>query len=307
MWKTYLKLFAVAFFWGGTFVAGRLLAGHAHPVSASFFRFAVASVCLLLALWKLEGRLPRLTFKQSLAVAALGLTGVFAYNLFFFNGLTMIEASRAALIIALNPVAITLCSALVYREPLPLSRILGIPLSVTGAVVVITRGNPLLLFSGGIGRGELLIFGCVLSWSLYSIIGKTAMRGLTPLAAVCWSSMAGTLLLFFPALYYGSLTQALGFSWSVWAGIAYLGLFGTVIGFLWYFQGIQEIGPSRASVFINFVPVNGVLLATLILGEPLNLSLLGGGLLVVCGAYLANAPKPLFWRKELSGKRVESA
>ncbi len=306
MWKIYLKLFAVAFFWGGTFVAGRLLAGHAHPVSASFFRFAVASVCLLLALWKLEGRLPRLSLNQALAVAALGLTGVFAYNLFFFNGLTMIEASRAALIIALNPVAITLCSALVYREALPLSRIVGIPLSVTGAVVVITRGNPLLLFSGGIGRGELLIFGCVLSWSLYSIIGKTAMRGLTPLAAVCWSSMAGTLLLFFPALYYGSLTQALGFSWSVWAGIAYLGLFGTVIGFLWYFQGIQEIGPSRASVFINFVPVNGVLLATLILGEPLNLSLLGGGLLVVCGAYLANAPKPLFWRKDLAAKSTGS-
>ena len=56
-------------------------------------------------------------------VISLGATGIFAYNLFFFNGLTLIEASRAALIIALNPVAITLCSALVYREPLPLSRI----------------------------------------------------------------------------------------------------------------------------------------------------------------------------------------
>ena len=49
-----------------------------------------------------------------------------------------------------------------------------------------------------------------------------------------------------------------------WIVIGYLGLFGTVIGFLWYFQGIQSIGPSRAAVFINFVPVNGVLLATLL-------------------------------------------
>jgi len=298
MLKTYLKLFAVAFFWGGTFVAGRLLAGHAHPVSASFFRFAVASICLLLAVCLLEGRLPRLKPGQALAVIALGATGVFAYNLFFFNGLSLIEASRAALIIALNPVAITLTSALVYREPLPLSRIVGIPLSVTGALVVITRGHPLQIFSGGVGRGELLIFGCVLSWTLYSVIGKTAMRGLSPLAAVCWSSMAGTLLLLVPALSYGSFSEALSFPWSVWASITYLGLFGTVIGFLWYFQGIQTIGPSRASVFINFVPVNGVLLATLLLGEPLNLSLLAGGLLVVCGAYLANAPKPFFWRKE---------
>jgi len=100
--KTYLKLFAVAFFWGGTFVAGRFLAGNAHPVSAAFFRFAIASVCLLLAVWKTEGRLHKLDARQALAVAALGLTGVFAYNLFFFNGLTLIGAARAALIIALN-------------------------------------------------------------------------------------------------------------------------------------------------------------------------------------------------------------
>jgi len=295
--KTYLKLFAVAFFWGGTFVAGRFLAGNVHPASAAFLRFAIASICLLLAVWKIEGRLKKLDLHQSLAVAALGLTGVFAYNLFFFNGLTVIGASRAALIIALNPVAITLCSALIYRESLPLSRIIGIPLSVVGALVVITQGHPLMILSGGVGRGELLISGCVLSWTLYSIIGKAAMRGLSPLAAVCWSSIAGTFMLLVPALQYGNLPQALHFSWPVWLSIGYLGLFGTVVGFLWYFEGIQKIGPSRAAVFINFVPVNGVLLATLLLGESLDISLLGGGLLVVCGAYLANAPNPLFWRK----------
>jgi drug/metabolite transporter (DMT)-like permease len=296
--KTYLKLLAVAFFWGGTFVAGRSLAGDAHPVSAAFFRFAIASICLLLAVCKVEGRLPKLNVRQGLAVAALGLTGVFAYNLFFFNGLALIGAGRAALIIALNPVAITLCSALIYRERLPLSRIVGIPLSVVGALVVITRGHPLMILSGGVGRGELLISGCVLSWTLYSIIGKTAMRGLSPLAAVCWSSIVGTFLLLIPALFYGSFAEALHFSWPVWLSIGYLGLFGTVIGFLWYFEGIQTIGPSRAAVFINFVPVSGVLLATLLLGEPLDISLLGGGFLVVLGAYLANSPKPFFWRRE---------
>lgn len=296
MLKTYLKLFAVAFFWGGTFVAGRFLAGNIHPVSSAFFRFLIASLFLLLAVWRLEGRLPKLSMRQALAIGALGLTGIFAYNLFFFNGLTLIGAGRAALIIALNPVAITLCSALIYKEVLPLSRIVGIPLSVVGALIVITKGHPFLIFSGGLGQGEMLLFGCVLSWTLYSVIGKTVMRGLSPLAAVCWSSIAGTLLLLVPALIYGSLNEALKFSWPVWLSIGYLGLFGTVIGFLWYFEGIQKIGPSRAAVFINFVPVNGVLLATLILGEPLDLSLVTGGALVVFGAYLANAPKPFFWR-----------
>lgn len=288
MIATYIRLFLVAFFWGGTFVAGRSLVESVDPISAAFFRFAIASLLLLAITWQREG-LPRLTARQLLVVTALGATGIFAYNLFFFNGLTLIAAGRASLIIALNPVVITLASALIHKEPLSTRRIGGILLSVSGALIVITRGQPLTIFDAGIGRGELLISGCVLSWALYSVIGKTAMRGLTPLAAVCYSSIAGTLLLAVIAIPHGSLNAALNYSPVAWLAIAYLGMFGTVIGFLWYFQGIQRIGPSRAAVFINFVPVNGVLLATLFLGEPLTLSLLTGGALVVSGAYLANA------------------
>ena len=291
MIATYIRLFLVAFFWGGTFVAGRSLVESVDPISAAFFRFTIASLLLLAITWQREG-LPRLTARQLLVVTALGATGIFAYNLFFFNGLTLIAAGRASLFIALNPVGITLASALIHKEPLSTRRIGGILLSVSGALIVITRGQPLTIFDAGIGRGELLISGCVLSWALYSVIGKTAMRGLSPLAAVCYSSVAGTLLLAVIAIPHGSFRAALNYSPAAWLAIGYLGMFGTVIGFLWYFQGIQQIGPSRAAVFINFVPVNGVLLATLFLGEPLTLSLLTGGVLVVSGAYLANAVPP---------------
>jgi len=285
---TYVRLFLVAFFWGGTFVAGRSLAGIVPPVEAAFFRFVLASLFLLAITHYREG-LPRITARQLGAIVALGATGIFAYNLFFFNGLARIGAGRASLIIALNPVFITLASALVYREPLPAKRVAGVLLSITGAIIVITRGDPLAVFDSGVGAGELLIFGCVLSWTLYSVIGKTAMQGLSPLAAVCYSSVAGTLLLFAAALLHGSVLDAIGYPLTAWLSLLYLGMFGTVVGFLWYFRGIQLIGPSRAAVFINFVPVNGVLLAALVLGEPLTMSLLVGGLLVVAGSTLANS------------------
>ncbi len=291
MIATYTRLFLVAFFWGGTFVAGRSLVGTVHPVSAAFFRFAIASLLLLAITWHREG-LPRLSARQLVVITALGATGILAYNLFFFNGLTLIGAGRASLIIALNPVFITLASTLIHKEALPARRVFGIMLSITGAIIVITRGQPLSVFDAGIGWGELLIFGCVLSWTLYSVIGKTAMRGLTPLAAVCYSSVAGTLLLLVVAIPHGSFFDGLDYPPAAWLSISYLGMFGTVVGFLWYFQGIQLIGPSRAAVFINFVPVNGVLLATVILGEPLTLSLMTGGVLVVTGSYLANSVPP---------------
>lgn len=285
---TYLRLFLVALFWGGTFIAGRSLAGVVAPVDAAFFRFVFASALLLAITAGREG-LPRITGRQLLTVIALGATGIFSYNLFFFNGLTLVGASRASLIIALNPVCITLASALIHKEPLPPRRIFGVLLSICGAMIVITRGELQVIFNEGIGKGELLISGCVLSWTLYSIIGKTAMRGLSPLAAVCYSSLAGTLLLFVVSLWQGNLAAAAGYPATAWLSILYLGMFGTVIGFLWYFRGMQLIGPSRAAVFINFVPVNAVLLAALILNEPLTLSLLVGGGLVLTGSYLANS------------------
>ncbi|SHJ52767.1 Threonine/homoserine efflux transporter RhtA [Malonomonas rubra DSM 5091] len=288
MISTYIRLYLVAFFWGGTFVAGRSLSGVVDPVSAAFFRFAIASL-LLLAITITRESLQRIDVKQLLVVIALGASGILAYNLFFFNGLTLIAAGRASLIIALNPVFITIASALIYREPLPKRRILGIFLSLSGAIIVITRGQPLTVFDSGIGRGELLIFGCVISWTLYSIIGKTAMKGLSPLVSVCYSSIAGTILLFCAMLLQGDLAAVVNYPPKALIALLYLGMFGTVIGFLWYFQGIQIIGASRAAVFINFVPVNGVLLATLILGEPLTFSLLTGGALVVTGSYLANS------------------
>ena len=96
----YLKLLLVAFFWGGTFIAGRLAAQHVAPFSAAFLRFLIASAALLAVVWQRGGRLPVPTRGLLLPVALLGLSGVFAYNVCFFEGLRRIEAGRAALIIA---------------------------------------------------------------------------------------------------------------------------------------------------------------------------------------------------------------
>jgi drug/metabolite transporter (DMT)-like permease len=68
----------------------------------------------------------------------------------------------------------------------------------------------------------------------------------------------------------------------------YLGFFGTVIGFVWYYEGIKKIGPMKASLFINFVPISAVVMAFFILDEPITLSLFIGTLLVCSGVYLTN-------------------
>jgi len=286
----YIKLFLTAAFWGGTFIAGKVLAQNVGPFSASFLRFLTASFFLILITWKFEGGFLGIRKKQIFPVILLGLTGVFAYNVFFFKGLRLIDAGRASIIIANNPIFITLLSTLIFRERLTLLKFAGVLISVTGAVIVISKGDLNGIINGGLGLGEFFIFCCVASWVCYSLIGKTVMSALSPLASVTYSAIIGTACLFIPALFEGMLSDMRHYMVSEWISIFYLGFFGTVLGFVWYYEGIKKIGPTRASLFINFVPIFAIILAFLILKEPITLSLFIGTIFVCSGVYLTNRP-----------------
>ena len=285
---TYFKLILTAFLWGGTFIAGKGLAGKVDPYCAAFLRFAIASTFLIFLTRKAEGRLPRINGKQAMNILFLGLTGIFAYNILFFTGLSLINANRASLIIATNPIFISLFSVLLFKDKLSVLKLTGLVLSVSGALVVISSGDISNIFKTGIGRGELAIFGCVISWVSYSLMGKPLMHTLSPMAAVCYSAIAGTLMLFIPALAHGLFSNIPTYGFMEWIDLFYLGFFGTVLGFFWYYEGIQKIGPMKAGVFINFVPVSAILLSYFILDEPVTKELLAGAVLVIAGVYLTN-------------------
>jgi drug/metabolite transporter (DMT)-like permease len=284
----YAKLVFTALFWGGTFIAGKIIVGHVGPFSAAFLRFVIASIFLLILVWKMEGRIPLPPRRLFLPIFLLGMTGVFSYNFCFLSGLKYIEAGRASVIVANNPIFIALLSAYFFKEKLTLVKLSGILLSVSGAIVVITKGQVLTLFQSGLGRGEFFILGTVASWVTYSLIGKALMTDLSPILSVTYSVLVGMLALFFPACFEGLFKNISSYSAQEWTSIFYLGFFGTVLAFIWYYQGIQRIGPTKAGLFINFVPISAVLLSALFLGEELTASLLVGLLLVSCGVYLTN-------------------
>lgn len=287
----YVKLILSAVFWGGTFIAGRMIASQIGPFSGAFLRFALASGFLILLCIKMEGGLPRPKSHQIIPAFLLGMTGVFAYNVFFLSGLQTVSASRASIIIANNPVFLAICSALFFREHLDLKQIIGICLSLFGAIFVITRGELSVIFQDAIGIGELYLFGCVASWVAYSLIGKIMMRDTSPMVAVTYSSIFGGLCLMLPAYFEGITNQIDSYHALTWACIAYLAFFGTTLGFTWFYQGIKAIGPARSGVFINLVPVSAIVLAFLILGEKLDHSLIIGATCVTVGIFLANRKK----------------
>ena len=290
---TYLKLVACMALWGGTWVSGRVVAQGMTPFVAAFLRFLSASVFLFLLSCRVEGRLPTLRREALPGVAFLGFTGVFLYNILFFSGLALISASRAALIVACVPSTVALYSVLVLRAPTGALKALGIALSLFGVAVILSGGDVLALVSHGVEAGDLFILGCVAAWAAYTIAGGRVMRQNSPLSAVTWSCLLGSVLLLPPALYTGLVPQALHAGWVLWGNLLFLGVLATGLAYTWYYDGILALGAPRASVFINLVPVFATLLGTVLLGETVGLALVLGGLMVLSGVILANRPAPV--------------
>lgn len=286
----YVKLVACMMLWGGTFVTGRILAQDIPPTSASFLRFLLAAALLMMVGARMDPAMLRPTKRQLAMFTLLGLTGVFAYNIFFLSGLKTVAAGRGAIIIATNPVITGCLAALLFKEALGGLRAVGVGVSLMGVLTVVTRGDLLSILTG-VSPGDLLMCGAVCSWSAYSLAGKKAMQRATPIAAVGWSAAIGSLLLF-PAALADGLVADIGRMAPVhWACIIYMGAAATSMAFLWFYQGIKTIGAVRAAAFINLVPVFASCFGYLILDETLAWSTVAGGALVLFGVWLTNRPQ----------------
>lgn len=281
----YLKLVLVTLFWGGTFLTGQITSKAISPVLGAFGRFAVASIFLVLVLTLRMKKWPRPNLRQMLLIVAAAATGIVTYNLLFFSGLKLIETNRASLIIALNPVMIMSLAALFGVEKLNTRRVIGILIALFGVAVVLSRGQ-LGGLQSGVGRGELFILGCVVSWGLFTLIGRQLVGELPPLVVITYASIAGSLGLLVPAA--SELPNLLHAGWPVWLSVAYLGLFGTGLGFVWYYDGVRDIGPTRAGIFINLVPAWAILLGALFLHEQILLATLLGGVFIIVGVTITN-------------------
>lgn len=296
----YFKLAAVTMIWGGTFVAGRFLADSLSPLFAASLRFLLASGALLLFLLVARVPLARPSPRQWLQLSLLGFFGIFFYNLCFFYGLHYINASRASLIVALNPAVIGLASWLLFKERLSRVQVVGIAICIVGASLVIVSRNPQLLAGNADAWiGDLLIFGCVLSWGIYSLCSRDLNQTLGPMQTVTYSILPGTVTLWVVSAVRGEVSVAALASLGAqqWLSLMYLGVLGSALAYIGYYDGIRKIGATRSGVFIALNPLTAVILGALLLGEQLTLVMCLGGGLILAGIFLCNKPLARAGRK----------
>ena len=212
-------------------------------------------------------------------------------HLFFWRISKRVPAGRTSLFVSLTPIVTAVLAGLIFSERLGVRRWAGILVALIGAIVVITRGDligGITDISQSLGLGELMMLGAVFSWAAYTLISRKALETLSPIVATTYGTLWGFVFLTIGAIGEFKDVDWIHLDWRVWTSVFYLGAFGTVLAFIWFYQGIQTVGPSRTAIFTNLVPAFGVLFSAALLGEPILISMVVGGLIAVLGVSLVN-------------------
>ncbi|OQO95873.1 EamA family transporter [Geobacillus sp. 44B] len=281
--KTYALLFLTTTIWGGAFVAGKIATESLHPVTVAFFRFFGASLVLFPLMWWKEPKQPVPTKKDWGMFLLLGLTGIFLYNICFFIATKYAPIVKSSLVIAVNAPLITIFSALFLKEKINWKDILGVITALFGALYIITNGQLSVILKLGFAPIDLVLISACLSWSIYSVIGKIVMKKYSPLTATTYATGFGTILLSPLAIYYTSLDSIKSSGWEVWLSVLYVAIIVSAISFVWWYRGIQNVGASTASVFINVMPISATVMGTVFFHEPLTITHGIGALFVFSG------------------------
>ena len=283
----YMLLFLTMLFWSGNAVIGRGIVGIVPPIGLGFWRWTVALVVLLPFgfghLWAERHSL----LKAWPTVTVLSVLAVTLFNTFYYLALTSTTAINTTLVSATAPAVIPLVAWIAYRDRFTPRQAMGLGVAAVGVVVVVLRGDLQVAMELGINQGDLLILLSVLVWAIYSILLRRLPAGLHPLALLTATFAVG--LLFLVPLYLWELSTGaeMQLGPESFLAIAYVGVFPSILAYLFWNLAVAAVGPSTAGLFLYLMPVITSLLAVTFLGEVIRPYHLIGAALVISGIHVA--------------------
>lgn len=284
--RAFLLLTMVTMVWAGLMPTGKIALRGVSPLTIAAIRMTTGTILLSLYLRR-ESRPVPWSPRLIAGFLALGFCGYVVSTGGSYYGLRLTTVTNAALLNAASPISLALLSVFILKERLPNRSVIGILLSVIGVAVIITRGSWEVVSQSQYNRGDLILLGTQLSWGLYTIFGRRLMEHVSPLAATTYTYMAGGLwLILGSCLIEREQWHFADVSWASWAAIVYQSTLGSFAHF-WFYDAVAVVGPSRAGIFLNLVPVMAIGIAYFILGEPLTLPHLIGGAIVISGILVA--------------------
>lgn len=292
--KVYCLLGLAAVLWGVQPVVVKVALKELSPVMITFYRYIGISAILLLVLFVRGGRNTFPPARHWVTLAAMGAAGITLNNVLQFTGLQYSTVINCTLVSATTPALTAVLTAVFLHERLNTVQWTGVVVSFCGVVFLVAHGSMAVILNLSFNHGDILFFVSQLCWAVYSLLGRRVMAELSPMTTTAWAGLAGAVLTGLYGLWGGADTAVSVTSVGI-SSMSYMIIGGGVLAMTWWNVGVKALGPSQASIFINIMPLVGMLFAVVFLGEQLGWQELVGGLLTLSGVYLTTGRCQLSW------------
>ena len=267
--RAYIYLVIATLCWGANAVAGKIAIGHISPMLLTTARWFFAFILIVaISLPQLRRDWPQIRRHWPLLMLS-GAIGYTAFNAFLYNAVVHTTAINVAIEQAGIPALIFLGNFLLFRMRVSLAQIAGFSMALAGVALTATHGYPSQILALDLNLGDALMLVAIVAYAAYTILLRwrppihwKSLMALSALGAVIaaiplagWEIAAGAAI----------WPDAEGWAIALWTSV-----FASLLAQTLYILGVAGIGPNRAGLFINLVPVFGTLLSVLVVGEPLQ-------------------------------------
>lgn len=279
--KTYFLTAMAAIFWGANFNLAKPVVAEMGPYIAGASRYILAAAIMLL-ITRFRGESLPIRYIRSYLI--LGLVGVFGFNLFFFLGMQTTSAVNGALIMALNPLLTAIIAFFILKDRPSNRQLLAFPIGIIGVAIVVLGAGAHLRMS----LGDIYILLANISWAFYNVLVRKLMpKDVSGIASTAGIMTVGAITLTAVALLNGERFILP----SVHAGSALLimTICGGVLSYLFWNAGIAKLGPAKAAIFLNLVPITSIVIAAFEGVPPNQVQMIGAIIVIAAVTFSASA------------------
>ncbi len=288
-YSAYLFLVLATLCWSGNFIVGKFATlFEIPPLTLNVFRWI--SVWFILLPFTYKEIFRNLPYIKSnwLVISFMGVITISTFNSVVYFALNYTQVINAVLMLAAIPAATIVLSSLMNIEKTNTFQIIGLLLSIIGIGSIISNGDIQKIISLNFNKGDLWMLVCVVTWSLYSTLLKKNKFKLSQFTLIQLMVTVGIFFLIPQFFYEKSIGLELNLEKNFFLILIYVAIFPAIAAYYFWQKGVEIIGPNRASMFIQLMPLFSAIMAIVFFGEKFELYHFAGAILILSGIYFSN-------------------
>ncbi len=285
----YVLLILTTIFWSGNFIVGKAASIYEiPPFSLNFYRWFFAGLILMPFTVKELINKRKYILNNIGFFIILGITSITIFNSIVYYSLYYTQVISGVLMISTIPVWIIFISSILNIERTNIFQIIGVALSLTGVVFIITKADLELIKNLDFNKGDLTMVIAMFSWALYSALLKKRKYEISQISLLQVVIITG--LIFLIPIYFieMNLGNTIKLGKPFYLTLTYVVLFPGLASFFFWIKGIALIGANRAGAFLHLMPIFGAIMAMIIFGEKFMFYHFLGAIFIVAGITLSN-------------------